>query len=77
MKSGFVISKDIRTPRDVMGWMMGVQNCIIVDELSATIIFAASNGWETDTIEDNQLMVTKGQEILEQMKSRNSKNRGD
>jgi hypothetical protein len=25
VKSGFVISKDIKSPRDFMGWMMGTK----------------------------------------------------
>jgi len=28
VKPGFVISKDIRSPRDIMGWMMGMKACI-------------------------------------------------
>jgi hypothetical protein len=28
VKSGFVTSKDIKSPRDFMGWMMGTKSCL-------------------------------------------------
>ncbi|PMD48414.1 hypothetical protein L207DRAFT_627146 [Hyaloscypha variabilis F] len=64
VKSGFVISKDIRSPRDIMGWMMGMKACIRVDELAATMIDAALNGWRENTLKDVQAMGIRGREIL-------------
>ena len=64
VKSGFVISKDIRSPRDPKGWMKGTKACVRVDELAATMIDAALNGWEEDTLQDVQVMGAKGREIL-------------
>lgn len=66
VKSGFVISKDIKTPRDLMGLMMGTKACIRVDELAATMIDAAIHGWEESTMEDVQAMGVKGREVLGQ-----------
>jgi len=66
VKSGFVISKDIRSPRDFMGWMMGTKACVRVDELAATMIDAALNGWKDDTLQDVQAMGATGREILGQ-----------
>jgi len=64
VKSGFVISKDIRSPRDLMGWMLGTKACVRVDELAATMIDAALDGWKEDTMQDVQAMGAKGREIL-------------
>jgi hypothetical protein len=64
VKSGFVISKDIRSPRDCMGWMMGSKVCLRVDELAAAMIDAALNGWKESTLSDVHAMGIKGREVL-------------
>ena len=68
VKAGFVIQKDIKSPRDFMGWMMGSKACIKVDELAAIMIDAALNGFKESTLSDNKVMVTRGREVLESMK---------
>jgi hypothetical protein len=64
VKSGFVISKDVKSPRDFIGWMMGTKACIRVDELAAAMVDAALNGWKENTLVDVQAMGVKGREIL-------------
>ncbi len=64
VKSGFVISKEIRSPRDFMGYMMGTKACVRVDELAATMIDAALNGWKENTLQDVPAMGAKGRELL-------------
>ena len=64
VKSGFVISKDIKSPRDFVGWMMGTKACIRVDELAATMIDAALDGWKENTWQDVHVMGVRGREIL-------------
>lgn len=64
VKSGFVISRDIQTPRDFMGWMMGTKSCLRVDELAATMIDAGLNGWKETTLSDVQAMGARGREVL-------------
>lgn len=64
VKAGFVIQKELRNPRDFLGWMLGSKSCIRVDELAANMIDAGSNGWKENTLQDNQLMVTRGRELL-------------
>jgi hypothetical protein len=68
VKAGFVIQKDIKSPRDFMGWMMGSKACIKVDELAATMLDAALNGFKESALSDNKVMVTRGREVLESMK---------
>ncbi|CZR61004.1 uncharacterized protein PAC_10900 [Phialocephala subalpina] len=65
VKASFVIQKDLKSPRDVMGWMLGTKACIRVDELAATMIDAGLNGWKENTLQDNAAMVAKGREVLE------------
>jgi len=64
VKAGFVIQKELKNPRDFMGWMLGFKACIRVDELAATLIDAGLNGWKESTLQDNQVMVTRGREVL-------------
>lgn len=64
VKSGFVIQKQLESPRDLMGWMMGSRACIRVDELAAVMIDVALNGWKENTLDDSQLMVTRGRTLL-------------
>lgn len=64
VKAGFVIQKELKNPRDFMGWMLGAKACIRVDELAAVMIDAALNGWNEDTLQDNAAMVAKGRRIL-------------
>lgn len=64
VKAGFVIQKDLKSPRDLMGWMLGAKACIRVDELAANMIDAGLNGWKENTLQDNSAMVTRGREIL-------------
>jgi hypothetical protein len=69
VKSGFVIHKDIQSPRDAMGWMMGNSKTIRVNELAALMIDASMfGGWKEDTLQDNQEMVRRGREAMEKMK---------
>ena len=37
VKTGLVVSKDGRSPRDMMRWVLGTKNSIRVDELAATV----------------------------------------
>jgi hypothetical protein len=67
VKSGFVIS-DSSSPRDMFGWVLGANKSIRVDELAAFMIDAAMNGREESTIQDNEAMVNKGEEVLAKMK---------
>jgi hypothetical protein len=67
VKASFVIQKNIKSPRDFMGWMMGSKVCIKVDELAATMIDAALNGFKENTLSD-KVMVTRGRELLEKHK---------
>ena len=67
VKAGFVIQKDIKSPRDFMGWIMGSKAWIKVDELAATMIDAALNGFKESTLSDNKVMVTRGREVVESM----------
>lgn len=64
VKAGFVIQKELKNPRDFMGWMLGSRACIRVDELAANMIDAGLNGWKENTLQDNKLMVTRGRELL-------------
>ncbi|KUJ20472.1 uncharacterized protein LY89DRAFT_715861 [Mollisia scopiformis] len=64
VKASFVIQKELKNPRDFMGWMLGAKACIRVDELAATMIDAALNGWKENTLQDNAAMAAKGREIL-------------
>jgi hypothetical protein len=64
VKSGFVISKDIKSPRDFIGWMMGTKFCLRVDELAAAMVDAALSGWKENTLQDVQTMGARGREIL-------------
>jgi hypothetical protein len=38
-----------------------------VDELAATMIDAALNGFKESTLSDNKVMVTRGREVVESM----------
>jgi hypothetical protein len=69
VKSGFVISKDIKSPRDFMGWMVGTRSCLPVDELAATMIDDTLNGWKENTLKYVQAMGVKGREILRRSSS--------
>ncbi|KAF8867147.1 hypothetical protein BDZ45DRAFT_719498 [Acephala macrosclerotiorum] len=64
VKAGFVIQKELKSPRDVMGWMLGTKACIRVDELAAAMIDAGLNGWKENTLKDNAAMVARGREVL-------------
>lgn len=64
VKSGFVVQKELRNPRDFIGWMLGNKACIRVDELAATMVDAGLNGWKENTLQDNQAMVVKGRALL-------------
>lgn len=64
VKAGFVVSKEGRSPRDMMGWVLGTTKSIRVDELAAAMIDVAINGSKEDTLQDCQVMVTRGRETL-------------
>ena len=68
VKAGFVVSKEGRSPRDIMGWVMGTTKSIRVDELAAAMIDVAINGSMEDTLQDCQAMVIRGREALKSMK---------
>ena len=63
VKSRFVILKDIKSPRNFMCWMMGTKSCLRVDELAATMIDAALNGWKENTMQNIQTISGKGRGI--------------
>jgi hypothetical protein len=52
----------------MFGWVLGANKSIRVDELAAFMIDAAMNGREESTIQDNEAMVKKGEEVLAKMK---------
>jgi hypothetical protein len=64
VKAPFVIKKDITSPRDAFGWMMGNKACIRVDELAALMIDAALNGSKDVTLSDVEAMVATGGQHL-------------
>ncbi|KAG0650055.1 hypothetical protein D0Z07_3522 [Hyphodiscus hymeniophilus] len=68
VKAGFVVSKDGRSPRDLMGWVLGTSKSIRVDELAAAMIDIAINWSKQDTLQDCQAMVMKGREALKNIK---------
>ncbi|KAH7323710.1 hypothetical protein BKA65DRAFT_73476 [Rhexocercosporidium sp. MPI-PUGE-AT-0058] len=67
VKAGFVTSKEGRSPRDIVGWMMGSKASISLDEIAAVLIDSTLNGWEEDTLEDNEIMVRKGRQALKKV----------
>jgi len=62
VKSGFVVTKDGMSPRDMFGWMIGGKS-IKVDELAAGMIDIALRGSEVETL-DNPAMIARGQATL-------------
>jgi hypothetical protein len=68
VKAGFVVSKEGKSPRDMLGWVLGSSKSIRVDELAAAMIDIAINGSKEDTIQDCQAMVKRGREALQSMK---------
>ena len=68
VKAPFVIKKDITSPRDAFGWMMGNKRCIRVDELAAAMIHAAMNGSKEATLSDAEALVATGRAALEKAK---------
>jgi len=64
IKAGFVVSKEVRSPRDMLSWVLGTKNSIQVDELAAAMIDVAMHGSEENTLKDNYAMVIKGREAL-------------
>jgi hypothetical protein len=68
IKAGFVISKDGRSPRDMMGWALGTAKSIRVDELAAAMINVAINGSKEDTLQDCHDLVMRGREALKNTK---------
>ena len=68
VKAPFVIKKDITSPRDAFGWMMGNKRCIQVDELAAAMIDVAVNGSKDITLSDAEALVALGRAALEKVK---------
>ena len=68
VKAGFVVSKEGRSPRDMLGWVLGSSKSIGVDELAAAMIDVAINGSEEDTLKDCRAVVTRGREALKNAK---------
>jgi len=64
VSSGFVIQKEVRRMRNVMGWMMGSKKTIRIDDLAAVTVDAAVKGFEEDTMSDCQAMIRKGRNLL-------------
>ncbi|RDL41825.1 Uncharacterized protein BP5553_01804 [Venustampulla echinocandica] len=62
VKAGFVTNVQPKGLRDVIG--PRISSSIRVDELAATLMDAAMNGREVDTIDDNMAMVEKGRALL-------------
>ena len=65
IKAGFVVSKEGRSPRDMLGWVLGSKNSIRVDELAAAMIDVAAKGSKEDTLQDCPTMVRRGRGALE------------
>lgn len=63
VKAGLVVSKEGRSPRDMLGWVLGDSKSIRVDELAAAMIDVAINGSKQDTL-DCQALVLMGREVL-------------
>jgi len=62
-KSGFVITEDGLSPRDLMGWMLGNKKSIKVNELASGMIqYALYEDFE-GTIQDNEDLVVKGRRL--------------
>lgn len=68
VKAPFVIKKDITSPRDVFGWVMGSKSSIRVDELAAAMIDVAMNGSKDATLSDVEALVALGRAALEKGK---------
>ncbi|KAF4633899.1 hypothetical protein G7Y89_g4214 [Cudoniella acicularis] len=66
VKSGFVIQKEVKSPRDFLGWMAGNKFTLRVDELAAFMIDASANGWgnSEDTMSDVFTISSKGRKAL-------------
>jgi hypothetical protein len=64
VKAGFVVSKEGRSPRDMLGWVLGSKSSIRVDELAAAMIDVASKASSEDTLQDCQALVMRGREAL-------------
>ena len=64
VKAGFVVSKEGRSPRDMLGWVLGSNKSIGVDELAAAMIDVAINGSEEDTLTDCRAVAARGRESL-------------
>lgn len=65
VKAGFVVSKEWRSVRDIMRWVLGTaMSSIRVDELAAAMIAVALQGSEEDTLGDNHTLVMRGREVL-------------
>ena len=64
VKTGFVITKDGKSPRDMLGWMLGPTKAIRMNELAVTMIDAALNGFEEDTLQDNDATMRRGWKVL-------------
>lgn len=62
-----MVRNETRTPRDLMGWVLGNNACIRTDELAATMVDAAMNGSEELTMSDCSRMVLKGREVLQRV----------
>jgi hypothetical protein len=68
VKAGFVTSKEGKSPRDMLGWVLGTQKSIRVDELAAAMIDIAFHGSKEKTLQDNHALVTRGREALKALK---------
>lgn len=65
VKAGFIIKKDGRSPGDMLGWTLGSTKAIRMNALAATMIDAALNGFEEDTMQHNNAMVKREREVLQ------------
>jgi hypothetical protein len=63
VKSGFVITKDGKSLRDMLGWMLGDEKGIGVHELASAMIDVALKGSSEVTM-GNKEMVVRGREAL-------------
>jgi hypothetical protein len=64
VKAGFVITESGMSPRDMLGWALGSQRAIRVNDLSALMIDLALNGSPEETMQDNLAMVLRGGDVL-------------
>jgi len=64
VKSGFVMSKEGNSMRDMVGYAIGSKKSIKVNELVGGMIDVAMHGSTEETLEDNEAMAVRGRAAL-------------